>query len=96
MTKKERIKQLEKEVEELKQRLQILEMPRVIGIGDNPAPYLPKPYLPDDYKYPWYPNTGDEFPPYLPIITWSDSTNTWQDNMSKTLGVSKGNAHRSA
>lgn len=77
MTKKERIAQLEKEVEELKQRLQILEMYRnVIRIGDNPDPYLPKPYLPDDYKYPWYPNTGDPFQPCFPITTWSDSSSS--------------------
>ena len=88
MTKKERIAQLEKEVEELKQRLQVLEMHRIIGIGDNPIPYLPKPYLPDDYKYPWYPNTGDPFPPYFPIITWSDistSTVVYDPSIQSTL-----------
>lgn len=71
MTKKERIAQLEKEVEELKQRLQILEMCRVFGVGDDTIPYLPNPYLPDNYKLPVWPKTGD---PLRPIITWSDST----------------------
>ena len=73
MTKKERIAKLEKEIEELKHRIEILEMFRVIGVGDNPSPYLPKPYLPDDYKFPICPKTGDPIPDYWPFITSSDT-----------------------
>jgi len=74
MKKKERIAQLEKEVEELKRRIETLEMFKVIGVGENPSPYLPKPYLPDDYTYPYTTPTTVPFP--YPIITWCESTAT--------------------
>lgn len=70
MKKKERIAQLEKEIEELKNRILLLEMYKTIGIGDNPSPYLPKPYLPDDYKYPYTTPTTPTIPYPFPIITW--------------------------
>ena len=67
MTKKERITQLEKELEELKQRVMILESLGLIGVGDIHDPWTPAPIYP---IYPWTPTI-----PYpYPIITWSDTT----------------------
>ena len=46
MTKKERIAQLEKQVEELKQRVATLEVIRVIGVGDIPnIHFQPQPWI---------------------------------------------------
>jgi len=63
MTKKERIVKLEKELEELKQRVSILEATRIIGVGISPDAFLPKPYDPFIY----------------PTITWQNEWATWKD-----------------
>ena len=59
MTKKERIAQLEKEVDELKQRIATLEQIRIVGIGDI-RPYIPSP---EPYTYP-------VTHPWIPVITY--------------------------
>ena len=66
MTKKERIAKLEKELEELKQRIETLETFRIVGVGIDPYKYIPP-------SNPW--TLPPNYP--TPIITWqyfSDTT----------------------
>lgn len=64
MTKKERIAQLEKELEKLKQRVAELETMRVIGIGDIPnIPWQPSPDPWISKQHPWI----------YPTIKWDET-----------------------
>lgn len=71
MTAKEKIRLLELEVENLKLRLELLEG------KPQPIPYIPYPPQPIPYSPPVYPGdgTGDGWPPWRPLVTWS-SNNT--------------------
>ena len=69
MTKKERIAKLEKELEELKQRIVMLELDKLAG-KETKNPWV----WPNPEPIPTYPYTPPAYPFGYPIITWNDTT----------------------